>query len=199
MPGACLKDLVWCMSKRKKPVVPAAAAATRPASPRRLWRIVVPVLLAVAVIVAFANKPARDPAPVASAPAPAPAPMSSHGSQASVPASQVAGASAQASGLPRLVDLGADSCIPCKMMAPILVELRAEYAGRMQVDFIDVWKNPGAGDPYRIYAIPTQIFFDATGKELTRHEGFLSKADILATWKRHGVDFTAPAAPPPGS
>jgi thioredoxin 1 len=188
------------MSKRKKPVVPAAAAATRPASPRRLWRIAVPVLLAVAVIVAFANKPARDPAPVASAPAPAPVPISSHVSQGSVPAAQVANpAAAQATGLPRLVDLGADSCIPCKAMAPILVELRAEYAGRMQVDFIDVWKNPGAGDPYRIYAIPTQIFFDASGKELTRHEGFLSKADILATWKRHGFDFTAPATPPTGS
>ena len=149
-----------------------------------------PLLLAVAVIVAFANKPSRDPAPVTSAPAPAP--MSSHTSQDTIPA-------AQATGLPRLVDLGADSCIPCKAMAPILVELRTEYAGRMRVDFIDIWKNPGAGDPYRIYAIPTQIFFDATGKELTRHEGFLSKADILATWKRHGFDFTAPAAPPPGS
>jgi thioredoxin 1 len=190
------------MSKRKKPVVHAAAPATRPASPMRLWRIAVPLLLAIAVIVAFANKPARNPAPVASAPAPAPAPMSSHASQDSVPAEHAQAASAtaaRATGLPRLVDLGADSCIPCKAMAPILVELRAEYAGRMEVDFIDVWKNPGAGDPYRIYAIPTQIFFDANGKELTRHEGFLSKADILATWKRHGLDFTAPAAPPPGS
>jgi thioredoxin 1 len=76
-------------------------------------------------------------------------------------------------------------------MAPILVELRTEYAGRLQVDFIDVWKNPGAGDPCNIYAIPTQIFFDGNGKELTRHEGFISKADILATWKRHGFDFSA--------
>jgi thioredoxin 1 len=101
------------------------------------------------------------------------------------------GTAAQPVGIPRLVDLGADKCIPCKAMAPILVELRAEYAGRMQVDFIDVWKDPAAGDPYRIYAIPTQIFYDGSGKELTRHEGFISKADILATWKRHGFDFSA--------
>jgi thioredoxin 1 len=84
-------------------------------------------------------------------------------------------------------------------MAPILVELRAEYAGRLRVDFIDVWKNPSAGDPYNIYAIPTQIFFDGNGKELTRHEGFISKADILATWKRLGHDFSSPGAPAPRS
>jgi len=109
------------------------------------------------------------------------------------------GTTAQPVGIPRLVDLGADTCIPCKAMAPILVELRAEYAGRLQVDFIDVWKDPSAGDPYRIYAIPTQIFFDGDGKELTRHEGFISKADILATWKRFGYDFGSPGTPAPRS
>jgi len=109
------------------------------------------------------------------------------------------GTFAAAGGLPGLVDLGADTCIPCKAMAPILLELRSEYAGRMQVDFIDVWKDPSAGDPYSIYAIPTQIFFDGNGKELTRHEGFISKADILATWKRFGYDFSSPGAAPPRS
>ena len=149
----------------------------------RLWRIAIPVLLAVTVIVVFASKPGREPAPSVAAPAL----VASHGA---VPA---------AAGIPRLVDLGADKCIPCKAMAPILVELRAEYAGRMQVDFIDVWKDPSAGDPYNIYAIPTQIFFGADGKELTRHEGFNSKADILATWKRFGYDFSSPGAPAPRS
>jgi len=71
-------------------------------------------------------------------------------------------------------------------MAPILEELREEYAPVLQVDFIDVWKNPEAGDPYRIFSIPTQIFFDPAGRELHRHEGFISKADILATWQRLG-------------
>jgi thioredoxin 1 len=109
------------------------------------------------------------------------------------------GQAAQSAGIPRLVDLGADTCIPCKAMAPILVELRAEYAGRLQVDFIDVWQDPSAGDPYNIYAIPTQIFFGADGKELTRHEGFNSKADILATWKRFGYDFGSPGPSAPHS
>jgi thioredoxin 1 len=97
--------------------------------------------------------------------------------------------------LPRLVDLGATKCIPCKMMAPILEELKKEYAGRMNVEFIDVWENPDAGKPYGIELIPTQIFFDASGKELFRHVGFFAKEDILAKWKELGVDSAAkPAA-----
>ena len=96
--------------------------------------------------------------------------------------------------LPRLVDLGADKCIPCKMMAPVLKELKTEYAGRMEVEFIDVWKNPDAGRPYRIKLIPTQIFFDASGKERFRHEGFFGKEDILAKWKELGVDLKGKAA-----
>jgi thioredoxin 1 len=91
--------------------------------------------------------------------------------------------------LPRLVDLGADKCVPCKMMAPVLKELKKEYAGRMEVEFIDVWKIPDAGKAYNINLIPTQIFFDASGKELFRHEGFFSKKDILAKWKELGVDL----------
>ena len=149
-----------------------------------LWRIAVPLLLAVTVIVVVASKPGREPAPSAAV---APALMASHGT---VPA---------ATSIPRLVDLGADKCIPCKAMAPILIELHTKYAGRMQVDFIDVWKNPGAGDPYNIRAIPTQVFFDGSGKELTRHEGFISKEDILATWKRYGFDFGPAGVPTPRS
>jgi thioredoxin 1 len=91
--------------------------------------------------------------------------------------------------LPRLVDLGADKCIPCRMMAPILKELKTEYDGRMEVEFVDVWKKPDAGKTYKISLIPTQIFFNAAGKELFRHEGFISKEDILAKWKELGVVF----------
>lgn len=91
--------------------------------------------------------------------------------------------------LPKLLDLGATKCIPCKMMAPILEELKNEYAGRMKVEFIDVWENREAGKPYNIEMIPTQIFFDAGGKELFRHQGFFAKEDILAKWKELGVEL----------
>jgi len=94
--------------------------------------------------------------------------------------------------LPRLVDLGADKCIPCKKMAPILVELKKDYAGIVQVDFIDVWKEPKAGQPYRIRLIPTQIFFDRAGKEVFRHEGFFSREDIEKVFReKFGIE------PPP--
>lgn len=94
---------------------------------------------------------------------------------------------ASAAGLPRLVDVGAGKCIPCKAMAPILEEIRAEYAGRMEVQFIDAWKDPEAAKPYGIRIIPTQVFYGADGRELARHQGFMSKADILAQWRAVGV------------
>jgi len=89
--------------------------------------------------------------------------------------------------IPLLVDLGAGKCIPCKAMAPILEELRSEYAGKFEVVFVDVWENPDAAEPYKINLIPTQIFFDAAGKELWRHEGFMAKADILSKWAELGL------------
>ncbi len=94
--------------------------------------------------------------------------------------------------LPRLVDLGADRCIPCKKMAPILQELKKDYAGRMEVEFIDVWKNPDAGRAYNIEMIPTQVFFDSSGKELFRHVGFFGREDILTKWKELGVNLKSP-------
>ena len=94
---------------------------------------------------------------------------------------------AQAGGIPRLVDLGAGKCIPCKAMAPILEGLKTEYAGRMDVQFIDVWKDPDAGKAHGISIIPTQIFYGPDGKELARHQGFMGKDEILAQWKTLGV------------
>jgi thioredoxin 1 len=89
--------------------------------------------------------------------------------------------------LPRIVDVGADKCIPCIMMAPILEELKKEYAGVLIVEFVDVWKNPQAGQQYGVRGIPTQIFYDVSGKELKRHQGFISKQGILDQFQQLGV------------
>jgi thioredoxin 1 len=91
--------------------------------------------------------------------------------------------------LPRLVDLGAGKCIPCKAMAPILDQLRVDYEGRLDVRFIDVWKTPDEAQPYGLRVIPTQIFYSADGRELARHEGFISREEILSTWQSLGVEL----------
>ena len=77
-----------------------------------------------------------------------------------------------------LVDLGAGSCIPCKMMAPILDKLKAEYEGRAAVIFIDVWKDPAQGKKFGIKTIPTQIIYDKTGRERYRHIGFWPEKEM---------------------
>jgi len=79
-------------------------------------------------------------------------------------------------------------------MAPGLNELKKEYAGRLEVEFIDTLRNPGAKGQYDAPFCATQSFIDASGKELFRHVGFYAKPDILAKWKELGVDLEAPAA-----
>lgn len=96
-------------------------------------------------------------------------------------------AAPQTEALPRLVDLGAGKCIPCKMMKPTLDDLKANYAEVFTTEFIDVWENQDEAKRYGVKMIPTQIFYDAEGKERFRHEGFMSKEDILNKWRELGV------------
>jgi thioredoxin 1 len=90
-------------------------------------------------------------------------------------------------GVVTMIDLGARKCIPCKMMAPILVKLEREYAGRAAIVFLDVWEDRGPAYRFGIRTIPTQIFFDKKGTEVYRHEGFLSEEAIVRQLKIMGV------------
>ena len=90
-------------------------------------------------------------------------------------------------GMVTLVDLGANACIPCKLMAPIMTKLEKDYQGKAAVVFVDVWKFPEQAKPFNIQVIPTQIFYDKTGKEVSRHEGFMSEKDIVSQLKKMGV------------
>jgi thioredoxin len=98
---------------------------------------------------------------------------------------------AWAESLPRLVDVGADKCIPCIKMAPILDKLRDDFAGRMKVKFVDAWKNKAEAAEYGVRMIPTQIFYAPDGTELYRHTGFYGRAEILGKWQQLGYDFGA--------
>lgn len=90
-------------------------------------------------------------------------------------------------GMVTMVDLGAHKCIPCKMMEPVMEEVTKEYAGRASVIFIDVWEHRDQAPRFGIRAIPTQIFFDQEGKEVSRHEGYLDKASIVKMFETLGV------------
>jgi len=96
--------------------------------------------------------------------------------------------------LPRLLDLGADACVPCRKMVPVLDELEKEYQGRLEVQFVDVFKYPNVAKGYGVQSIPVQIFYGPAGKEVYRHEGFIAKADILKKSKELGVDLAGGAA-----
>jgi len=86
------------------------------------------------------------------------------------------------------IELGADRCIPCRMMQPIMREIAEEFAGQVQVVFYDVWKDPKPARKYRIRLIPTQVFIDTNGKEFSRHVGFFPKKEILKLLNQKGVN-----------
>ncbi len=92
------------------------------------------------------------------------------------------------SGMVTMADFGATECVPCKMMAPFLVELEAEYREKAAILFVDVWKHREMGQRFGIRAIPTQIFYDEEGKEVFRHEGFMDKETIEHILVRLGVE-----------
>ena len=142
------------------------------------WKIVIVVVLIILVITVLTikrNTPEQD--------AGATSNVAANLESAAQPDIPVSGR------LPLLLDLGSDECIPCKEMAPILEGLKTEYAGIFQVQFMDIRKEPKLVEVYGIRVMPTQIFFDASGKELFRHEGFYSREDILSKWKELGVEL----------
>lgn len=114
-------------------------------------------------------------------------------------------------GLPIVIDFGADSCIPCKEMAPVLKELNADLRGKAIVKFVDVWKYQELAQGYPISLIPTQIFIDSEGNPykpvdpqaiqmkmyssrdngehvFTAHEGGMTKEQLLSVLKEMGME-----------
>ena len=92
--------------------------------------------------------------------------------------------------LPRLLDLGSKGCTACAALEPVLAQLRTQYAGSLQVDFVDVREVDGAAEKYDIDIIPVQIFYNARGEELARNQGFISASNIVATFAQHGVTLS---------
>jgi thioredoxin 1 len=91
--------------------------------------------------------------------------------------------------LPQLIDFGAGQCAACKMMDVVLDELARDYAGKLTVRYVDIHEQEAVTKQHAIRMIPTQVFLDAQGNELFRHEGFISKDDILKKWNELGFEF----------
>ena len=76
------------------------------------------------------------------------------------------------------LELGAESCIPCRMMKPIMQDIAAEYPGVVEVIFHDLYRDREIGQRWNVRVMPTQIFLDSEGREFFRHEGFYPKEEL---------------------
>ena len=94
---------------------------------------------------------------------------------------------APASGKPFLVDFGANSCVPCRQMRPILKEIGKEYSEKAKVLVIDIYKFQDLARQYQVQVVPTLVFFDSKGKEVFRHLGAWGKESIVAKLKEIGM------------
>ncbi|MFZ7126602.1 MAG: thioredoxin family protein [Desulfobacterales bacterium] len=90
-------------------------------------------------------------------------------------------------GMVTMIDLGANKCIPCKMMAPILEKLQKDYDGLAAIVFLDVWEDHSLGKRFGVRSIPTQIFYDKDGREVYRHVGFMDEKSIVHVLDKLGV------------
>ena len=83
-------------------------------------------------------------------------------------------------GLPIIIDFGADSCIPCKEMAPVLKKLNTEMQGKAIIKFVDVWKNGNAAKDFPIQVIPTQVLINADGTPYIPNDNVKIKFDMYS-------------------
>lgn len=85
---------------------------------------------------------------------------------------------------PVLVDFYADWCGPCKMLAPILKQVKDDLAENIKIIKIDVDKNQPLASKYQVRGVPTMILFKE-GKQLWRQSGVLQKNDIINIINSH--------------
>jgi len=96
------------------------------------------------------------------------------------PLSTQAQAAAPAQGKPALYDFGRSMCIPCKEMEKILGSIKGKYGNQIEVRLVMAEKNEDMFKQYKIMLIPTQVFLDASGKEVFRHVGLYPEPELVA-------------------
>lgn len=85
------------------------------------------------------------------------------------------------------IELGSVHCVPCKQMQPIMKSIEEKYGSQIKVVFYDVNKEKEKSREYGIRLIPTQVFLDANGKEIHRHEGFYPEESIDKFLQSNGL------------
>lgn len=101
-------------------------------------------------------------------------------SAAAVSTGNAAVQAALALGKPVVAEFGSVSCVSCREMKPILAQLQRDHGAKLTVVDVDVLKERQYIARYRIQLMPTQVFFDAQGREIGRHMGRISGDEILA-------------------
>ena len=91
--------------------------------------------------------------------------------------------SAAAKGQPALYEFGSKYCIPCKEMKEVMAALKTSHGDQMEFRMVYVDEERPLFGEYKIVAIPTQVFLDASGKEVDRHMGALSKEAVIQKLK----------------
>lgn len=86
--------------------------------------------------------------------------------------------------IPVLVDFYADWCGPCKMLGPILKQVKDEMGETIKIVKIDVDKNQSIASKYQVRGVPTMLLFK-NGKQLWRQSGVLQKDAIVQIIKSH--------------
>ncbi|WP_409069860.1 thioredoxin family protein [Clostridium sp. FAM 1755] len=89
--------------------------------------------------------------------------------------------------MPVLLELSSPTCGPCRKMTPIIKEIKEEYKNKVDTHIVDLTKNPQFGDKYKVSVVPTQVFLDKDGKVFLRHEGILTKDEIVDIINKMGV------------
>ncbi len=87
---------------------------------------------------------------------------------------------------PVLVDFFAEWCGPCKVMAPILKDVKHEIGDTVSILKVDVDKNPQAAAAYQVQGVPTLILFKQ-GKVLWRQSGVVQKNGLVGVIKKFTV------------
>lgn len=91
--------------------------------------------------------------------------------------------------LPRMLEFGSTTCVPCKMMEPVLKALQTKYDGKLSAEFYNVELKADIARSFNVSIIPTQVFLDPEGKELFRHNGYFPEEDIVKKWAELGYQF----------